>query len=321
MRFRTEIPVVPLSFPITHREKILLMGSCFTEHIGEKLETSGFQTDINPFGVLYNPLSLASGLQDLIKGKVYSLADIFEHQGLYASFYHHSRFSAPTKEECLEQINQRREESSLFLQQSSVLVVTFGTAFVYRLKETGNVVSNCHKLPADCFERKRLSVEDIVLAWRDLLRDLFAYNPRLSVLFTVSPIRHWKDGANGNQLSKASLLLAIEQIVELFTAGNNANSVQYFPSYELVLDDLRDYRYYAEDMLHPSPVAVNYIWEKFSTACFSKETQQAIIEYEKIDQALRHRPFHPESETYQVFIREARERLESFKKRFSVQNT
>lgn len=311
MQFRTEIQIKPLSFPIAHRDRILLLGSCFTENIGGKLEASGFQTDVNPFGILYNPLSVASALRQLIGGKIYTDDDLFEHQGLFASFSHHGKFSAPDKDTCLAQINQRMEYSSRFLRDATVLVVTFGTAFAYYLKSTGQVVSNCHKLPSDRFCRERLSVGEIVDAWRSIKEELAAFNPGLRVLFTVSPIRHWKDGAHGNQLSKASLLLAVEELTR-----QSPPEARYFPAYELVLDDLRDYRYYTDDMLHPSQVAVEYIWEKFSTACFDKETQLCVAEYQKIQQALQHRPFHPDSEAYRKFLADARARLEAFRKRF-----
>lgn len=316
MQFRTEIEIPLQAFPFTHYDKLMLLGSCFTENIGSRLEDSGFTTDINPFGVLYNPLSLASGLQDLMATKIYHEEDLFEHNGLFASFSHHSKFSSVSPEECLQKINQRMQQSSRFLKEASVLIVTFGTAFVYRLSGNGRVVSNCHKLPPSHFDRNRLSVEEIVDTWTGLLEDLHRYNPGIKVLFTVSPIRHWKDGAHGNQLSKATLLLAVDEL-ERRLSMKDFPQLGYFPSYELVLDDLRDYRYYAEDMLHPSSVAIDYIWEKFSAFCFDRATQQQISEYRKIQQALQHRPFNPDSEASIRLKNEAQTKMEAFRKRFT----
>ena len=309
MKFRTEISIPPPPFKITHRDAVLLMGSCFAEHIGTKLEASGFHANINPFGTLYNPLSVASGLRDILDARVYTESDVFEHKGLYSSFSHHSRFSALTATQCLDNMNQRLASSVEFLKEPSILMVTLGTAFVYYLKQNEKVVSNCHKLPDGHFVRKRLTVEEIVNHWQPLVADLQAFNPQLKILFTVSPIRHWKDGAHENQLSKAILLLATEQLQQ--NAG-----VSYFPSYELVLDDLRDYRYYAEDMLHPSPVAIDYIWEKFSAAYFDENTRTGVAEYQSIRQALQHRPFNPESDAYREFYAKAQARLSAFQERF-----
>lgn len=317
MRFRTEIPAESLRFPIHHSDRLILLGSCFAEHIGARLEASGFLTDVNPFGVLYNPLSVASGISALMQNKVYTREDIFEDRGLYASFAHHSRFSASTAEACLEGINRRMRQSSAFLREASVLLITFGTSFVFRLKETGEVVSNCHKMPASLFDRQRLTVSDMSAEWKCLLVRLKEYNPKLRILFTVSPIRHWKDGAHGNQLSKAALLLTIDELERAGRKHPEYPPMHYFPSYELVLDDLRDYRYYAEDMLHPSSLAVDYIWEKFSETCFDRATGQAVNEFRKIQQVLQHRPFHPESETYRQLLEKTRLQEAAFRKRYS----
>ncbi len=315
MRFRTEIAIEPSRFRFTHKDRILLMGSCFAENIGNKLSSSGFRVDINPFGVLYNPLSVASGLEDLIRNRKYAANDIFEYKGLYSSFGHHSRFSALTEEACLSNINERMLFSSDFLKKISVLMVTFGTAYVYRLKETEQVVSNCHKLPADRFVHRRLCVNEVVEAWKPLISRLIQINPELKILFTVSPIRHWKDGAHENQLSKSVLLLAIEELCNIAKEKDAKAVTGYFPSYELLLDDLRDYRYYAEDMLHPSDIAIDYIWEKFSGCYFDQSTWLAVEEYNSIHRDLEHRPYYPESDAYKAFLENANKRRGDFESR------
>ena len=250
MDFRTKITIPPANFTISHDDKLMMMGSCFAENMAASLLDCGFQVDMNPFGTVYNPQSLASGIRNLLFRKKYATSDLFFHQGLYHSFSHHSRFSDISAENCIENINRRLEISADFLKSASILVVTYGTSYVYSLKSTGETVTNCHKLPDDHLVRKRLSVADIVDDWSLLIEELKIYNPELKLLFTVSPIRHWKDGAHENQLSKSILLLAIDELIR------KNDFCHYFPSYEIVMDELRDYRFYAEDMLHPSSVEI-----------------------------------------------------------------
>lgn len=307
MKFRTEITAVPADFGITHSDKIAMLGSCFVENISSQLANAGFQIDVNPFGIVYNPLSLSNNLNQLLDDKRFTAHDLFRDKEIYHSFFHHSRFSGTNKEEVLATINSRLAESSAFLRKANLLIITFGTAFVYRLQSTGEVVSNCHKLPANRFSYKSLTVAEIVAEWTNLISKLQEAIPEIKILFTVSPIRHWKDGAHGNQLSKATLLLAVDELIKI------CPNCFYFPAYEILLDDLRDYRFYAEDMLHPSPQAVDYIREKFSETYFSKETMGKIREYERIQQALNHRPFHPESEEHKAFRKKVEEELAQWK--------
>ena len=302
MKFRTEVMVLRAEFRIAYPDKIMMLGSCFVENISEKLLSANFQADVNPFGIVYNPVSVANSLYDLINNRAFTEDDLFLHQGVYHSFAHHSRFSDTNKEAVLEQINTRGKQSSAFLREATVLIITFGTANTYRLLSSDKVVSNCHKLPAKLFREERLSVNQIVEEWNRLIESL----PNLKILFTVSPIRHWKDGAHENQLNKATLLLAINELIK---ANKNCS---YFPSYEIMLDDLRDYRFYAEDMIHPSSQAVDYIWEKFSNTYFDTKTKELIKEWESIQKALNHRPFNPDSEEHKQFLKEVEKRKEAF---------
>jgi hypothetical protein len=306
MKFRTEITADTQNFSIRHSDKIEMLGSCFTETISSKLSDKGFQVDVNPFGILYNPLSLSESLNRLMDDVRFIRDDLFHDKGIYHSFSHHSRFSGSHPEFVLETINSRLDSSSVFLRHADVLIITFGTAFVYFLRSTGKVVANCHKIPPNQFIYKRLSVEEIVSEWTNLIFRLKVVRPELKILFTVSPIRHWKEGAQGNQLSKATLLLATDELVKTH------RNCLYFPSYEIMMDDLRDYRFYAEDMLHPSVQAINYIWEKFSECFFDKPTMKKISEYETIRKALEHKPFHPESEEYKRFREKAETQMERF---------
>ncbi|MDR0542718.1 MAG: GSCFA domain-containing protein [Dysgonamonadaceae bacterium] len=283
MKFRTEITLPPAGFTVSHSDKILTTGSCFTENLSERMIRAGFTVNAHPFGIVYNPESAAKGLLELIDRKVYTEDDLLLHEGVYHSFSHHSRFSGRDSVAVLDKINTAVAFSSDFLRQATLLIVTFGTANVYRRVSTGQAVSNCHKLPAREFEEKRLTVERITALWTGLIRELQALNPDLRILFTVSPIRYRKDGAHANQLSKAVLLLAVNELIQLHS------SCSYFPAYEIVLDDLRDYRFYADDLAHPNSQAVDYIWEKFGDAYFNQTTKDLIREYEKEYKRTNHR--------------------------------
>lgn len=297
MNFQTSVEL-PAGLPaIRHADHILLMGSCFAENIGALLSDAKFRLELNPFGILYNPLSISSALREIATKKEYTEKDLFAYRGLWHSPMHHGSFSASTPEETLQHINVRFQQARKAMQQLDWLMLTFGTAYVYEQKETGKVVANCHKLPESNFNRRLLLVDEIVDEYTSLITSLAARNPNLKILFTVSPIRHIRDGMHANQLSKSTLLLAIDRLQQLFP-----QHVFYFPSYEIVLDELRDYRFYADDMLHPSPLAVRYLWERFSETFFSADTKQIMAEVEDIRRDLAHKPFHPASEAYQRFL-------------------
>jgi len=311
MEFRTTIHIKKQEPGISYSDKIMMFGSCFAENIGEKLQKSKFQTLVNPFGILYNPESIHASLERILEKKLFSENELFEHEGVWKSFSHHSRFAELTSEAFLENANKKLEEASEFLQTTDFLIITFGTSWIYRLKESGKVVSNCHKLPGTLFIREKLTPDAIVETYTALIRKLLQIRPKINVIFTVSPIRHWKDGAHENQLSKATLLLAIEQLQCLFPTNTG-----YFPAYEIVLDELRDYRFYAEDMIHPNETAIRYIWERFSGCFFSEETEKQLAEIEKLHSAIRHRPFNPQSKAFQEFIRKNLKLLEGMEKKY-----
>lgn len=304
MLFRTEISLLSTPFQINYAHKILLLGSCFSENIGSWLESHYLDVMVNPFGIIYNPASAANSLRLLLDEKEYQPHDLFKHQGYYHSFDHHSRFSEADPDQMLCHLNQQRRQATRQLREADFLMVTFGTAWVYTLRTEGTVVSNCHKLPEKEFARRALSVTEIVETWTPLLEELFAKNTRLKVLFTVSPIRHLKDTMHGNQLSKATLLLAIDQLQKRFP-----EQTAYFPAYEILLDDLRDYRFYASDMVHPSEMAIEYIRQKFAESYFSADTKKLFTECEKIRRALEHRPSDPNSVNYKRFLTQNIEKL------------
>lgn len=296
-KFHTEVVVPVFRHKTGYDQKSLFMGSCFTENIGQKMEDLKFPVDINPFGILYNPFSVARGLELLLNPKEFLKADLVEHGGLWHSFLHHGRFSGLIAEEVLSGVNSRLQTSAAFLQEASFLFLTFGTSWVYRLNSTSEIVANCHKIPAREFTRERVSVEQIVSRYLGLLDTLWQKNPELQVVFTVSPIRHWKDGAIENQRSKATLLLAVEALVQRFP-----ERCSYFPSYEIVMDELRDYRYYAADMLHLSEVAVDHIWSVFENSLIDEPSRNLSLEVQRIVRAVKHRPINQESGEYRIFL-------------------
>jgi len=308
--FRTVVEVKKSVYQLDLSSKIMLMGSCFTENIGLKLMRYKFNIQTNPLGILYNPESIAQSIDILLKAKHFTPDDLFEHQGVWHSFYHHSRFSDTNQTTCLEQINGEIERSSLFLKEADFLFITFGTSWVYEWITTKQVVSNCHKLPAKKFRRYRLSVCDMVETYSAIIRHLEKINPDLQVVFTISPVRHLKDGAAENLVSKAALTMAVHELVETF------QQVHYFPAYEIMMDDLRDYRFYASDMTHPSDLAIDYIWDKFKTALIDRSTFSFMDELESLTKAMEHRPFQPQSEGHRKFISQQLEKIEKLKQTY-----
>jgi hypothetical protein len=299
-KFQTVVEVPKYKWMTGYSHKNIFMGSCFTENIGNRMAALKYDVDINPFGILYNPVSVANGLRILLKKKEFTTVDLIHQGGLWHSFYHHGRFSFPNKEDTLNNINNRIKTSSEFLKRADFLFITYGTAWIYRYKKTGQIVSNCHKVKATEFERERLTVAEIVSEYRELFAGIREVNPSLKVIFTVSPIRHWKDGAVENQRSKAVLLLAIDELVREF----GEDFCTYFPAYEIVMDELRDYRFYADDMIHISEVAVNHIWEKFQSALIDKESQQIAVQIRKVVQAANHKPLHEKTPGYKRFVQQ-----------------
>ncbi len=293
--FRTVFTFSPLGIEFNHATPVLCIGSCFAENIEKKLKEAKFDTFINPFGIVYNPISIAQTLDFLSSEKTFGQEDIFQQGELWHSFLHHGHFSQLTNFQTLEKMNQTLHEARLFLKKTKKIILTLGSANVFIHKKTDTIVANCHKVPQQNFDKKRLSVEEITTVLQGALQQLKFFLPEIEVILTVSPVRHLRDGFIENQRSKATLLLASEQLCE------RLDFVHYFPAYELMMDDLRDYRFYEADMIHPNAQAIAYIWQKFQTYFFSKATQTTLHEIEKITIAAQHRPFHSEAESYQVF--------------------
>jgi hypothetical protein len=315
-KFQTLVEVPKYRWQTGYSQKIIFMGSCFTENIGTRMETLKFDVDINPFGILYNPSSVSNGLRILLQQKEFKSEDLIFADGLWHSFSHHGRFSSADENEALEQINSRIKSSADFLKNAGFLFITFGTVWIYKFKKTGRPVSNCHKITAKEFERVRLNVDEIVDEYRDLLTEIRKVNPSLKVVFTVSPIRHWKDGAIENQRSKAVLLLVIDKLINEF----GDDFCAYFPAYEIVMDELRDYRFYAEDMIHISDVAVEHIWEKFQSVLIDKESQQIAAQVQKILKAASHKPIHKNTPEYNQFLLQMKKQIAELEAKYKHLN-
>lgn len=297
MNLQTKITVAAPDFLIDYNSRLMMLGSCFAENMGSKFSYYKFDVDVNPCGIIYNPLSVANVLRLIVEGKQFEKSDLRQVGGKWVSLYHHGAFSSTDPDECLRRINDRLTKATGELRTLDLLVITWGTAWVYRYTRENIVVSNCHKIPSQEFERSQLSVEDIVKEYLVLIGRLREINPGLRILFTVSPIRHWKDGAHGNQLSKATLLLAIDRLRE------ELQHVYYFPAYEIVLDELRDYRFYADDMLHMSGFTVDYIWERFLYSFISPEVLGLMNQIGRVNKGVAHRPFDPQSEEYHRLVK------------------
>ena len=297
MNLQTKITVAAPDFLIDYNSRLMMLGSCFAENMGSKFSYYKSDVDVNPCGIIYNPLSVANVLRLIVEGKQFEKSDLRQVGGKWVSLYHHGAFSSTDPDECLRRINDRLTKATGELRTLDLLVITWGTAWVYRYTRENIVVSNCHKIPSQEFERSRLSVEDIVKEYLVLIGRLREINPGLRILFTVSPIRHWKDGAHGNQLSKATLLLAIDRLRE------ELQHVYYFPAYEIVLDELRDYRFYADDMLHMSGFTVDYIWERFLYSFISPEVLGLMNQIGRVNKGVAHRPFDPQSEEYHRLVK------------------
>lgn len=299
MNFTTPIHIPAADKPIAYTDHILLLGSCFADNIAAKLAEYYFQITANPFGTLYNPLSIAQALS------LQQVPELVEWGGLYHSMYHHGAFSSPDRLQTGQNIRRSIDCLQRAFAEASVVIITFGTAWVY--EQNGVVVANCHKIPADRFTRRRLSVEEIVSAWQPVLS---AHSDK-HFIFTVSPIRHIKDGLHENQLSKATLLLAIAQLAE-----DQSVLVDYFPSHEILIDELRDYRFYADDMLHPSSVAVNYIWERFVSTYMSAATQQEMHPLHQLYLDRHHTLLHPDSPASRIFLSRLEQNLTVLRSRY-----
>ena len=305
MEFRTKIPIKSEEPKIGYSSKVLLLGSCFVENIGKKLDYFKFRNLLNPFGILFHPAAINNFLKRVKEQHIYTEADIFFHNETWHCYEAHSDLNAVEQEDILNKLNAAVQETAEFLKSATHVIITPGTAWGYRLKESGEVVANCHKVPQANFSKEITVVKNALFEISEIVR---ALNPSAKIIFTVSPVRHLRDGFVENQLSKAKLITAIQEIV------SSEEHCSYFPSYEIMMDELRDYRFYAEDMIHPNSTAVDYIWEKFRQAWIASEASETMKKVDTIQKGLLHRPFNEASEAHQKFRKDLQQKIEKLEK-------
>lgn len=293
--FRTTFDIMECPKKITHNSSLMIFGSCFGEYIGNLLCKYHFKTSINPSGILFNPLSVSSAIKRIISGNIYTKDDLFFYQELWRSFDHHTSFSDPDPDVTTHNINTCFTKAVEMMSKLETLIITFGTAINYCSKKSGRLVANCHKLPHDSFDRNLISIEMIVEEYSGLFKILYSLRPELQVILTVSPVRHLRDSVRENQVSKSFLHAAIYELEKRFP-------LYYFPAYEIMMDDLRDYRFYDSDMAHPSQTAIDYIWDKFKSVCITDRSINFINDFADIINAINHRLLRPDLESSHKFI-------------------
>jgi len=295
MILRTPVKTDPSQDKITYLTPVLFSGSCFAVETGRRMAEAKMKVLINPAGTMFNPVSVFNSIDLLIQGKNFTGSDLIFHDNLWHSFYHYTSFSSSDAGQALSEINRSLENAREFLRQAKFLFVTFGSAMVFRFKETGMIVSNCHKMPSGLFSREMLKVEDVTKLWLPLLDRLKSFNPGLKTVFTLSPVRYLGNGAHANQVSKAVLTLAIEEIL------SHSSSPGYFPAYEIFMDELRDYRFYADDMVHPSTAGADYVFNIFRQTYFSDDTEKLYQEVMEVVRARNHRVISPSAQSLKIF--------------------
>jgi hypothetical protein len=301
LKFKLTLPAKRSEHPISYRDGVFLIGSCFSENIGAKLNTHLFKVFENPHGILFNPVSVAQSLSDCIHHKQYTEADLFQLNEVWNSWHHHSRFSGITPNDALEKINHSITCAHAFLKTANHIIITLGSAWLYQLNSqspysAGQIVANNHKAPSSWFDKKLMKSEALVLLLNKMVQGLLQFNPHLQIIFTISPVRHLREGLVENNRSKAVLIQAVHEIID------STENVAYFPSYEYVIDDLRDYRFYAEDLVHPNYAASNYVWEKLIETYFNEETQAIMKQVAELQLAMQHKPFFAGSTQHKEFL-------------------
>jgi hypothetical protein len=312
IEFRTVLKAKKSDFNINFRHPILSAGSCFAEHIGNKLDALKIPTLVNPFGIIYHPIPLAAMLNRMISLLPFTEKDIFKNGDLWHSWMHHGSFSHPDPIIMLDGLNQAQTHANHFLKETKFLLLTLGTANGFYLENESRIVANCHKMPGQLFHKKRTESEVIQKVLEGCFNRVLSINPGIKIILTVSPVRHLRDGLVSNNRSKATLLLASEWLEKRF------EEVEYFPAYELVMDDLRDYRFFAKDRIHPSGEAVEYVWKNFMETYMDSESKEFISEIEKIQLSQSHRPLFPQTTSYQKFLADLKVKEEAFKEKWGI---
>lgn len=306
MQFRTQIPILKSNNPIDYNSKILSMGSCFAENMASKFDYFKFQNETNPFGIIFNPVSIEKLFNRVCNEDLFTEKDVFFYNERWHSFEVHSDLSNSDRQELLESLNKATTETYKQIKEATHIIITFGTSWVYRNLEGTEIAANCHKVPQKQFSKELLSIDTIQQSIQNTINLVHALNPEINFIFTISPVRHIKDGFVENQLSKSHLFTALHSVLN---TGHLKRNTEYFPSYEIMMDELRDYRFYNEDMLHPNQIAIDYIWKLFSENYISQESTAVMQEVDEIQKSLRHRSFNPESDQHQKFLAKLQQKI------------
>lgn len=305
MQFRTQIPIKKNSLPISYDSNIVSLGSCFAVNMGQKLEYYKFRNTINPFGILFHPFAIEKIISFALNKKTFSKADIFFHNELWHCFDAHSDLSSTDAESLINSLNTASLLLNEAVKSASHIIITLGTAWVYKHNEINETVANCHKVPQKEFTKELLNPERIKQSLQNSINMIREVNSNVQVIFTVSPVRHIKDGFTENQWSKANLISAIQNFIE----QESSEYITYFPSYEIMMDELRDYRFYNEDMIHPNQTAINYIWQRFTESFINESCHKTMEDVASIQKSLLHRPFNPKSEQHKKFITKLNDKI------------
>lgn len=296
MELYTKIPIQPSNCPIDYNSDVVLIGSCFAESMGEKFTYFKFQNLQNPFGILFHPKAIECFLSNVVNKKTYLKSDVFFHQDLWHCFEAHSRLSATTQDELLNKLNGQLALTLVRVQQATHVIITFGTAWIYQEKTSGKNVANCHKMPQRNFNKRLSTVAELEVSINSIVSLLKSCNADLNILFTISPVRHLKDGFVENTRSKSHLFSALHSVI------SGVSNCHYFPSYEIMMDELRDYRFYKRDLIHPNDMAIDYIWQQFKSTWISKDSYALMDRVELVQKGLNHKPFQPNSIAHLKFI-------------------
>lgn len=298
MKFSTVVPIKSVKKPITYNDKIVSLGSCFAVNMSEKFKSFQFQSIVNPFGILFHPIAIERILEYASNGYEFTEDDVFCHNEVWSSFIAHSDMNELEQEDIITKLNVKLFDLQVALKESSVIAITFGTAWVYEHNETGVVVANCHKIPQSNFTKRLLTYQELLNSYLKIIKLVKEINPGIEIIFTISPVRHFKDGIVENQRSKSLLFTALHDAIEQV----GVNSINYFPSYEIMMDELRDYRFYKADMLHPNEQAVDYIWERFVSTYIHPDMITIMQKVQEVQKGLNHRPFNPTAEQHLAFL-------------------
>lgn len=310
MQFRTQIPISKSNQPIDYNSKVVSLGSCFAVNIGEKFEYFKFKNTINPFGIIFNPVSIEKIIRRVVEKRFFTEKDVFFSNDRWHCFEVHSELSHPNKEAFLKSLNELIDSTFQQLRESAHIIITYGTSWIYREKEHSEVVANCHKIPQKQFDKELLSVETIEKSIDNTIALIQKINSNCNLIFTISPVRHIKDGFVENQMNKAHLISALHSTI------CHHETSSYFPSYEIMMDELRDYRFYAEDMLHPNQTAIDYIWKLFAEAQITADTFSTMALVENIQKSLNHRPFNSNGEEHAKFLSQLQDKIKKVSGKF-----